>query len=94
MNLEKAKKRIAKKVRMGFKGYPQVSISYSGHTADSAEQATVLFVAEEGDDPMEQNFQSTADARENEAIMSAIVKIIERSDAKTVTLIEGIKIVK
>jgi len=84
MNLEKSKKRIAKRVKMGFQGYPEISISYFGDTADIAEQVSVLFVAEEGAAPMEERFQSKTDAREDEVIQSAIVKMIERSDAKTI----------
>lgn len=86
MNLEKAKKRIAKKAKMGFQGYPEISIAYSGHSRDLAEEVVVTFVAEEGLNPMEERFQSKSDAREDEVIQSAIVKMIERSEAKTVKL--------
>ncbi len=84
MNLDKSKKRIAKKVKMGFQGYPKISIQYTG---ESCEDAVVHFVAEEGAQAMEQTFHSKADAREDEVIQSAIVKTIERSEAKTVELI-------
>jgi len=94
MNLEKSKKRIAKKVKMGFQGYPEISISYFGSTADIAEQVTVSFVAEEGATPMEERFQSKSDAREDQVIQSAIVKIIERSEAKTVKQAENVGVVK
>jgi len=94
MNLEKSKKRIAKKVKMGFQGYPEISISYFGSTADTAEQVTVSFVAEEGATPMEERFQSKSDAREDQVIQSAIVKIIERSEAKTVKQAENVGVVK
>jgi hypothetical protein len=84
MNLDKSKKRIAKKVKMGFQGYPEISIIYVGPSKDFADEVIVKFVAEEGAEPMEQKFQSQSDAREDEAIQSAIVKMIERSEAKTV----------
>ena len=48
MNLEKSKKRIVKKVKMGFQGYPEISISYFGSTKDIAEEVAVSFVPEEG----------------------------------------------
>ena len=92
MNLDKSKKRIAKKVKMGFQGYPKISIIYVGSSKDLADQVIVRFVAEEGADPMEQNFQSKSDAREDEAIQSAIVKMIERSEAKTVILSADIEL--
>lgn len=94
MNLEKSKKRIAKKVKMGFQGYPEISIAYSGKTTDTAEQVAVLFTAEEGAAPMEECFHSKSDAREDQVIQSAIVKMIERSEAKTVKQAEGVEIVK
>jgi len=94
MNLEKAKKRIAKKVKMGFQGYPEISIAYLGCRKDLADEVVVTFVAEEGADLMEEKFSSKTDARESEVIQSAIVKIIERSEAKTVKMSEevGLKI--
>ncbi len=86
MNLDKSKKRIAKRVKMGFQGYPEISISYSDESG-AGSTVTVTFVAEEGAEPMEQRFQSKDNAREDEFIQSAIVKMIERSEAKTVSLI-------
>ena len=84
MNLEKSKKRIAKKVKMGFQGYPEISIAYFGSTAAIAEHVAVSFVAEEGAAPMEERFHSKSDAREDQVIQSAIVKMIERTEAKTI----------
>lgn len=94
MNLEKSKKRIAKKVKMGFQGYPEISISYFGNTSDVAQEVAVTFVAEEGASAMEERFQSQSDAREDQVIQSAIVKIIERAEAKTVKQTEAVEIVK
>ena len=94
MNLEKSKKRIAKRVKRGFQGYPQISISYLGSTTDIAEQVTVSFVAEEGAAAMEERFHSKSDAREDQVIQSAIVKMIERTEAKTIrqdTVVEVVK---
>jgi len=92
MNLEKSKKRIAKKVKMGFQGYPEISISYLGCSQDLADEVVVRFVAEEGAAAMEEKFQSKSDAREDEVIQSAIVKMIERSEAKTVKLSDGVEV--
>lgn len=79
---------------MGFQGYPELSIQYQGNSKDTAEYVAVSFVAEEGASPMEERFQSNTDAREDEAIQSAIVKMIERSQAKTVRQAEAIEIIK
>ena len=92
MNLDKSKKRIAKKIKMGFQGYPEISIAYFGSNVDRAEKVTITFTLEEGATPMEESFQSKTDAREDEVIQSAIVKMIERSQAKTVKQIDGVKV--
>ncbi len=84
MNLDKSKKRIAKKVKMGFHGYPQIAIEYFGRTTELATEVVVLFTLEEGGETQEQRFVSKTDAREDEAIQSALVKMIERSVTKTV----------
>lgn len=94
MNLEKSKKRIAKKVKMGFKGYPQLSITYFVNSAEVAEAVVVSFVVEEGATPMEERFQSKSDAREDQVIQSAIVKMMERTDAKTVLQAETVEPIK
>ena len=94
MNLEKSKKRIAKKIKMGFQGYPEISIAYFGSATDIAEQVAVSFVAEEGATAMVERLHSKGDAREDQVIQSAIVKMIERSEAKTIREAEGVELVK
>lgn len=79
---------------MGFRGYPEISISYFGSASDIAEEVAVTFIAEEGADPMEERFQSKSDAREDEVIQSAIVKMIERSEAKTIRQTEVVQVKK
>jgi hypothetical protein len=90
MNLEKSKKRIAKKVKMGFHGYPEITFEYFGHVSDHADGVLVKFRLEECAKIEEERFLSSGDAREDEMIQSALVKMIERSMAKTVLQIEGI----
>lgn len=93
MNLEKSKKRIAKKVKMGFQGFPTLSIAYFGETSKLASKVVVKFILEEGVEAQEEKFSSTSDAREDDVIQSALVKMIERSGANTVYQIEGVAIV-
>lgn len=94
MNLEKSKKRIAKKIKMGCQGYPSISLAYYGKTASLASEVVIRFTFEEGADVQEERFSSKVDAREDEVIQSAIVKMIERSEAKTVSQIDGVSIVE
>jgi hypothetical protein len=79
---------------MGFQGYPEITIAYFGSTVNLAEQVAVSFVAEEGAAPMEERLQSQFDAREDEVIQSAMVKMIERSAAKTIRQVEGVQVKK
>ena len=92
MNLDKAKKRLSKQLTKGFAGYPVLSLSYSGETADKATQVLLTFVLEEGAVAMEQRFSSAEDVRQDEVIQSVLVKIIERCGANTVTEVATVAI--
>jgi len=94
MNIDKAKKRIAKLVKKENKGYPQISLEYFGKTQESASEVVVTFTLEEGGEPQEQKIASKIDAREDETIQSVLVKIIERADANSVIEVEGITLLK
>lgn len=93
MNVDKAKKRIAKQVKKGFKGYPQLSLSYFGKTSELATEVIVTFTLEEGAEPQEQKFVSETNVREDETIQSVLVKIIDRADANSVMEVEGTAII-
>lgn len=84
MNLDKATKLIAKRVKKGFQGYPQISLAYFGETVECATEVVVSFTAEEGDAPQDQKLTSKGDVKKDETIQTTLLKIIERSDAKTV----------
>ncbi len=56
MNLDKAKKRIAKQVKKGFNGYPKITLAYYGVTKDCATEVAVQFVLGEGDSVQEERF--------------------------------------
>ncbi|PFG45459.1 hypothetical protein ATG66_3749 [Vibrio sp. ES.051] len=90
MNIDKAKKRIAKQIGKGFKGYPLVSIEYFGEKSELATEVVIKFVLEEGAEPQCQTFSSKQDVREDESIQTVILKIIERANAHSVTEVEGV----
>ncbi|MBQ4830100.1 hypothetical protein R1T43_10085 [Alteromonas sp. CI.11.F.A3] len=94
MNLDKSTKRIAKRVKKGFQGYPQITLTYYGETPECANEVVMGFIAEEGAAPQEQKFASKTDARTDETIQTTLLKVIERADAKTVTEAEGIVVTK
>ena len=94
MNLDKSTKRIAKRVKNGFQGYPQISLAYFGESANCATEVVISFIAEEGADAQEERFFSKGDARKDEAIQTTLLKVIERANAKTVVEVAGVSIIK
>lgn len=78
---------------MGFQGYPKISLTYYGKTTSHADEVVVEFVLEDGADIQTERFASKTDAREDEVIQSALVKMIERSEAKTVVQADGVVVV-
>ena len=94
MNLDKSTKRIAKRVKKGFQGYPQISVTYFGETTSHATEVVIGFISEKGAATQEQRFTSKSDARKDETIQTTLLKIIERADAKTVLEAEGFSISK
>jgi len=94
MNLDKSTKRIAKRVKKGFQGYPQISLAYFGESVDYATEVVVGFILEEGATAQEQKFSSKVDVRKDETIQTTLLKVIERADAKTVLEVSGVSIFK
>lgn len=94
MNLDKSTKRIAKRVKSGFQGYPQISLQYFGESTDYATVVVVSFILEEGAAPQEEKFSSKGDIRKDETIQTTLLKVIERANAKTVVEVAGIAIIK
>ncbi|MGL1956599.1 MAG: hypothetical protein OCD00_04715 [Colwellia sp.] len=93
MNLDKSTKRIAKRVKKGFQGYPQISLAYYGKAADCATEVAIGFTLEEGGDVQEQRFSSEGDVRKDETIQTTLLKVIERANAKTVVEVSGVAII-
>ena len=93
MNVDKAKKRIEKQVKKGFKGYPLLSIEYFGTSLDYASEVVLTFTLENNAESQEQRFISKGNAREDETIQSVIVKTIERTNVNTVTEVTNISLI-
>jgi len=93
MNLDKSTKRIAKRVKKGFQGYPQISIAYFGESVNCPTEVVVGFLLEEGAELQEQKFSSKGDVRKDETIQTTLLKVIERADAKTVLEAAGVAII-
>jgi hypothetical protein len=94
MNLNKSRKRIEKRVKKGFQGYPQISLAYFGESASCATEVVIGFTLEEGEAVQEQKFSCKGDARKDETIQTTLLKVIERADAKTVLEVSEVTIIK
>ena len=92
MHIDKARKRIAKQVKKGFRGYPVVTLAYSGPTPEKATDVVVTYTASEEAEPQRQPFSSERDVRYDESIQSVLLKIIERAGASSVVEIDGVAI--
>lgn len=90
MNVDKAKQRIAKQVKKGFKGYPLISIAYFGETPELATEVVIQFISGEGAEPQEQRFSAQTDVRDDQTIQTVIVKIIERANANSIVEVAGV----
>ena len=94
MNLDKSTKRIAKRVKKGFQGYPQISIAYFGESSSCATEVVLGFTSEEGSVAQEQKFSCEGDGRKDETIQTTLLKVIERAGAKTVLEVPGVSIIQ
>lgn len=92
MNLDKSQKRISKKVKKGFQGYPLITISYHGPTTELATKVVVGFKLDENSEEQFEKFSTELDIRQDISVQTTIIKIIDRSGAESVTLTEGITI--
>ena len=92
MNLDKAKKRIAKQVKKGFNGYPKITLAYYGANKECATEVAVQFTLGEGDSVQEERFSCETEIRDNELIQTTLLKIIERANANSVIEIEGVTV--
>jgi len=91
MNLDKAHKRISKKANKGFQGFPQLIITYSGPNSELATRVDISFIAEENSAAQVQTFNTQTEIRNDETIQTTLVKIMDRSEAATVSLTEGVQ---
>ena len=90
MKLERSKKRISKKSKKGFQGYPVVTIAYYGPNTKLATKVAIGVIAEENGDAQMERFVANTDLRNDETINTKIVEIIEQAGAKSVSVVDRI----
>ena len=76
MKLDRAKKRISKKVKKGFQGYPIVTIAYYGPNKKTASKVAVGVIENEDGEAEVQQFFSDQDVRNDENILESVVQIL------------------
>ena len=90
MKIDRSKKRITKKSKKGFRGYPLVTVAYYGPNNKVATKAAVGLITEENGETRMQRFSSTEDVRNDAGIQAQIIEIIDNAGALSVSLVDGI----
>ena len=85
-------KRLGKKARRGFRGYPVATIAFYGPDDRRASKVAVGIVLGEGEEAAELQRWTSADrdVRNDPAISSAILEFIGQFDVKTVAMTDRI----
>ncbi|OQK17510.1 hypothetical protein AU255_06455 [Methyloprofundus sedimenti] len=88
---ERNKKKIANKVRKGFRGYPTATIAYYGPTDKKATKVVVGIVASENaaPEPMK-TWLSTEDVRKDPLILEGILEFIDLYSVKSIAMVDAI----
>jgi len=90
MKLDRSKKRISKKTKNGFQGYPLVTIAYYGPGKSKATKVGVGVMSEDGGEIEMRKFFSEQDVRDDAEIQSSIVGIISQVNARSVSAVDSI----
>ena len=85
-------KRLQKKAKRGFRGYPVATIGFYGPDDRTASKVAVGIVAGENEEvsALERWYSKDTDVRNNPEIGEAIQGFIERHDVKTVAMTDRI----
>ena len=85
-------KRLQKKVKKGFRGYPVATIAFYGADDRFASKAAVGITRGEGEETLalERWFNEHIDVRNDPEVGEAILLFIEQHDVKSVAITDGI----
>jgi hypothetical protein len=89
---ERFRKRIGKKARRGFRGWPTATIAFYGPDLGRASKVAVCIFRFEGDEDgdMRAWLSDETDVRHDPAISLEILQFIEDHDARSVAMTDGI----
>lgn len=87
-----ARDRLRKRARRGFKGYPIATVAFYGPDDQHATKAVVGIVREDDGHPeeLERWLTDDVDIRKDVAIQAAIGAFIEKSNVKSVVMVDRI----
>ena len=89
---ERFRKRIGKKARKGFHGWPMATIAFYGPDLSRASKTVISIFRFEGDEDRETRtwLSDDADVRHDPVISREVLEFIERHDAKSVAMTDRI----
>jgi hypothetical protein len=89
---EQARKRLGKKVKRGFRGFPVATIAFYGPDARRASKVTVGIVMAEDQESAELRrwFSEQADVREDPAAAEEILALIDEFGVRSVAMVDRI----
>ncbi|GAW86296.1 conserved hypothetical protein [Bathymodiolus platifrons methanotrophic gill symbiont] len=91
LKAERNKKKIANKVRKGFRGYPAATIAYYGPTNKKATKVAVGIVVKENAVPAQmKTWVSTEDVRNDSLILEEILGFIADYSVKSIAMTDAI----
>lgn len=84
--------KLAKKRQKGFRGYPVATLAFYGPDDKRASKVAAAIIPVEGAEPaqLERWYTDAGDARNDPAIVEAIVRFIEQHGAKSVVATDRI----
>lgn len=85
-------KRLGKKARRGFRGYPVATVAFYGPDDRCASKVAVGIMVSEGDEPAEMRrwMSDDRDVRNDPAISEAILGFVDDFDVRTVAMTDRI----
>ena len=89
---EQARKRLGKKAKKGFRGFPVATIAFYGPDDRRASKVTVGIVLAEDQEPAELRrwFSEQADVREDAAVAEEILALIDEFGVRSVAMVDRV----
>ena len=90
--LERARKRLGKRAKKGFRGWPLATVAFYGPDDTRATKLAVGIVPSEGAEATELRrwFSKETDIRNDTAVAEEVLAFIETNGAKTLVMSDGI----